>query len=314
MSSPKLSVPASGYGGRGYYNPFTNEIVPGVTSVLSAIDKPGLINWHIENTVAYASTHVDDLLSRTEEQGMGFLRYYTRRLKQKDLDDREVTALTYSQGVLDDLSEVGTFIHEYIEADINGTFGPDPWRADQEQMVVAYLDWAAENTLEPVATECTFFGNGYAGTADFVGLINGVPTLGDWKSSRRVYDSHEAQLAALGAAHTWAREVPEGTEGAVHYKLKPSVSKEHGGQVDSWWVAEPVPSFSEYAILQVRPDDYDSQGNPIPAFAALHKIDQELIDSGWDLFTAALAARHAQRRRKDALKALGQKERDEDEF
>lgn len=305
MSAPKLSVPASGLGGRGYRNPFTGEVVPGVTSVLGVIDKPGILNFHIENTVAYAVTHIDDLLSRTEDQGMGFLRYYTRRMKQKTLDDPTVDVLNYTFGVLDDLAELGTFIHTYAEAEVNGWFTPDPWRPEQQQQVNAYEEWRSENEMIPVATECTVFGNGYGGTADFFGTVNGTPTLVDYKSSRRVYDSHQAQLAAMGAADVWAREVEEGTEGAVYYKIVPSVAKEHGGQVDSWWVAEPVPAFSEYAILQIRPDDWDAEGNYIPAFAKLHTIDQTLIEAGWDLFTAALAARYAQRRRKEALKALG---------
>lgn len=302
MTVPKLSVPASGYGGRGYRNPFTGEIVPGVTSILNAINKDGYVNWHVENTAAYAVTHIDDLLSRTEEAGMGFLRYYTRRLKQDDLDDPSVDIYNYSAGVLDDLSELGNFIHDYIECEVNGWFPPEPWRADQEQMIEQYLLWRETNTIIPAATEATFFGDGAAGTADGVGKINGIDTLWDNKSSRKTYDGHFAQLAGLGSFHTWAREVPEGTEGAVYYKIVPSVAKHHGGQVDSWWVEDVPPPFTEYAILQVRPDDYDTKGNPVPAFAQLHRIPQNVIDAAFGLFEGALQIRRAERNLKYALK------------
>lgn len=305
MTVPKLSVPASGLGGRGYRNPFTGEVVPGVTSVLNAIHKEGYINFHIENTAAYAVTHIDDLLSRTEEAGMGFLRYYTRRLKQDDLDDPKTDVYNYSAGVLDDLSELGNFMHDYIECELNGWLTPEPWRVDQMQMIEQFHEWLSENTLEPYATEATLFGDGYAGTADGFGRINGVDTLWDNKTSRQVYDGHIAQLAALGATHTWAREVSEGTEGATYYEIVPSVAKYHGGQVDSWWVEDVVPSFTQYGVLQVRPDDYDSKGNFVEAFAQFERVSQPAIDAAFGLFEGALQVRRAERALKLALKAEG---------
>lgn len=318
MSVPKLVVPASGLGGRGYRNPFTGEIVPGVTGINDAIAAPGLIDWHVSQTAAYAVTHVDDLLNRTEEQGYRYLQYFSRRMTPEKMD--AVDIYDYSMGVLNDLSETGNFMHTYTEYDRNGWFAPEPSanREDLWQMVEAYHIWQTEHTLEVVSTEMTLFGHtengrGYAGTADWIGEVDGVPTLGDDKTSRKVHETHEAQLAALGAAHTWAREVPEGTEGAVYYKIVPSVAKFHGGQVDSWWVEEPVPAFSQYGVFQMRPDDHDHLGRFVPAFAEFHKIDYTLIDAGWDRFQAGLDARYAARKRKLALKALGKKEEDDGE-
>ena len=307
-----MSIPASGYGGRGYFNPFSGERVIGVTTAIGFGEKPGILNWHIEQTAAFGVTHLDDLLSRTEEQGMGFLRYYTRRLTQDKLNDRSFNIYNYSQGVLDDLSELGDFMHEYVDADLKEAFEPEAWRDDQWQMIAAYLTWKADHTIVPYATELTLFGDGYGGTADGIGEIDGVPTLWDNKSARKIHDSHEAQLAALGACDTWAREVPAGTAGATYYKIVPSVAKHHGGQVDSWWVPEEVPPFSAYGVLQVRPDDWDRVGKFIPAHAEYHELDYSLIDAGWDLFQAGLAGRLAQRKRKMALKALGKKEEDDD--
>lgn len=275
-----------------------------MTSVTSAIEKEGIVNWHIEQTAAFAVANIDSLLSRTEEQGMRYLQYYSRRLTPEKMD--EVTVYDYSMGVLDDTSETGTFMHTYTEAIRRGWFEPEPaaGRNDLWQMIEAFHIWESEHPFRTVLTEGTFFGVGYAGTADWVAEVDGVMTLGDDKTSRFVHESHEAQLAALGACHTWAKEVPEGTPGAVYYKIVPSVAKHHGGQVDSWWVEEPVPDFSQYAVFQMRPDDYDRNGNFIPAFAKMHVIDYGLIEAGYDLFLGALAARHAQKKRKDVLKQL----------
>lgn len=304
MSAPKLSVPASGLAGRGYRNPFTGEIVPGLTSILDAVEKPGIYDFHISQTAAFAVANVDALLNRTEEQGYRYLQYVTRRLTPDKMD--EIDILNYSSGVLSDLAENGNFIHSFTEANRNGwleEFPPDT-RQDLWQMVEAYLVWASEHQYTSIATEATFFGHtpsghGWGGTADWIGFLDGIATLGDDKTSRKVYDSHEAQLATLGSAHTWAKEVPEGTEGAVYYKIVPSVAAKHGGQVDSWWLEVPVPDFSRYGVLQIRPDD-----GPTPAFAEFHEIDYSLIDAGYALFCAALDVRHAQKKRKDALKLL----------
>lgn len=297
MTHPKLSVPSSGLGGRGYKQIFGDGTpVPSITTALGALEKPGIVNWHIENTVYYAVRNIDDLLSRTEEAGERYLSYYTRRLKERDLDDPEINALNFSMGVLDDLSNLGNFIHDYVECDLQGWFTPEPWRDDQVEMIEAYHEWKEQHEVEVICTETTVFGNGYAGTLDIIAKVDGTPLLIDTKSSRKVYDSHIAQLSALGSAHSMAVEVSEGTEGAVPYKMVPSVSKEHGGQVDSWWVEEPLPAFQGYAVLQIRPGDVDTKGKYLAPFCELHRIDQRLIDTGMGIFQAGLDARVAQRK------------------
>lgn len=293
MTWPKLAVAASGMGGRGYRHPITGDVVPGVTTVLSALDKPGLLDWNIQHTAAYAVTHIDDLLNRTVEQGLGFLRYKTRPSQKKideTLDTFDDELLAYSGLVLNDLAETGTWIHDYIDADMNDLFTPEPVNHIHVELMDAYHQLRAKHLFEPLHTEVTIFGNGYAGTADYLGKIDGVMTLGDWKTSRRVYDSHESQLAALGAGETMFREVAEGTPGAVHYELPASVAKHYGGQIDSWWVEEGLPGFQKYAMIQVRPDDDDK-----PRFAEVHWVDQQIIDAGWKRFQGALAVKQANR-------------------
>lgn len=309
MSSPKLSVPASGFGGRGYKQVFGDgTAVPSVTTALGSLDKPGLVHWHVLNTVYYAVRNIDELLSRTEEAGERFLQYYTRRLKPENLDDEEITALNFSMGVLDDLADLGNFIHDYVEAYLNGWIPEDPWRDDQAEMVMAFHDWLEVNDVELVISEATVFGNGYAGTLDMIARVNGVPYLIDIKSSRAVHESHIAQLAALGAAYSIATEVAEGTEGAVYHKIVPSVSKHHGDQVDSWWVEEPVPAFQEYGILQIRPGDYDNDGNYVPPFCELHTIPHRQVEAAFGIFEAGLAARIAQREYNQVVKQLEREE------
>lgn len=87
-----------------------------------------------------------------------------------------------------------------------------------------------------------------------------------------------------------AVEVPEGTPLSVYHKLHKAASEGNDGQVDSWWIPEPIPPFQAYAVLQVRPDDQDRE-----AFCRLEIMDGDVIDSGWKLFQGALAIKRAQR-------------------
>lgn len=308
MAQPKLAAVSSGHGGRGYKNPFTGEVVPGVTTVLKRLSNEGLINWHIEQTALHAVTHVDELLSRSEEAGVRYLQYFSRRLKPSDLDDKERTVFTAAQGVLSDAADLGNFMHDYMEDDLNDEFPEEPWREDQAEMILAWEQFREENELEVVQTEATVFGNGWAGTFDAILWINGKLYLIDFKTSRAVQDSHYFQLSALGSSLSMAIEVPEGTEGAVYHKIAPSIGKYHGGQVDSWWVEAVVPEFTNYGIIRVRPDDWDTKGNFIPAHVELHEVPQEVIDAGFKVFETTLSTSYALREfdrvKKEAVKGV----------
>lgn len=308
MTQPKLSTASSGLGGRGYRQIFGDgSVVPSVTTALGALEKPGIVNWHIENTSAFAIVNADKLADMHEDSAMRFMQYYTRRLNESKVD--EIGVYDYSMGVLSDLAEVGDFIHNWVEDDLIGGFPEDPWRADQEQMIEAYLKWKDENDVEVICAERTVFGTtqfgDFAGTFDHILKVNGRVVFDDLKTARTLYESHVAQISALSSAHTMAVEVPEGSEGAVHHKLSPKVSEAHGGQVDSWWKPEGLPGFQDFGVLRIRPDDWDRHGVYIPAFCRMEIIPHEQVEAAFGIFEAGLAARHAQRKYNQVMKELG---------
>lgn len=293
MADPVLRIRASGYGGSGYYNPITGEKVIGVTTALGAASSPGITSWAVDNTAAYAVANVDALLNRTEEQGFGFLRWYTKRFKPDDFDNPDVDIRDASNGVLDDLAELGTLTHEWIEAHLNGDFEPEVTRIEHAEMIEAFLEWEAEHDIEVHATELTLFGAtrngfGYGGTADLFATIDGVPTLCDFKTSRAVREAHISQMAAYGAAE-YAVEECDDEGGGVAHKGK-------------YFRAREVPPFSQYAVLQVRPSDTDNEGNPIDPFCKLHIIPQEAIEAGYGFFEGTVALREHSKGMKNALK------------
>lgn len=274
---PKLRVRSSGHGGSGYKHPNTGAVVPGVTTVLKKLDKPAIAQWAVDNTAAYAVANIDALLSRTEEQGYGFLRWYWKR---DPLVGDASDIRNYSNGVLNDAAELGTLVHDWIAADNGACPYPDVTDAPDYfwEMVNEWDKFQTEHEIVPVLTEETFWSHsyGYAGTADGLWIIDGVPTLLDVKTSRNTWDEHLMQLASLGACDVVVREVTEGH-----------------------WVEDAIPPFSQYALLHLRPSDTDKEGNPTEPFCKLKIVDQDEIPEHFEAFLGLLKVSHAQNKIKE---------------
>src|SRR5690625_4988242 len=233
------------------------------------------------------------LLQRDEERGFAALRWYHNRMTPKKYDEGEVDIYDYHTGVLNDLAELGTWAHEHAESVVQGLFPPEPTREEHVEMADAFEEWWEQQEVRNIHSEVTVFGADYGGTGD---LRCEMKIDGEWtwmcidvKTSRAVYDSHVAQLAAYGAADTYAKEVPEGTEGAVEYKKK-------------WFVAEPLPPVEAYGVLRVRPDDWTDTGEFIPSFCELQVIPHNQISGGYQMFQCAVQVRQGQREYKQAVK------------
>jgi len=181
MTTPHLTVRNSGFKGRGYADIFSTEEkptpLPGVTTVLGVLDKPGILQWSMNNMAAHATMHAQELLDKSEEQSYKSLQYYIGRMKESDFDDPVRDLRNSSNGVLNDLAELGTLVHEWIECYLTGSELPEVTRPEQAQMINAFLAWAEEHEIEVYATECTVYGQGYAGTADAFWSVDGVKLL-----------------------------------------------------------------------------------------------------------------------------------------
>ena len=277
---PKLRVRSSGHGGSGYKHPLDGSVVPGVTTVLKKLDKPAIAQWAVDNTAAYAVANIDALLNRTEEQGYGFLRWYWKR---DPLAGDTTDIRNYSNGVLNDAAELGTLVHDWIAADHGACPYPDVTDAPDYfwEMVNEWDKFKQANEVVPLYSEVTLWSHqyGYAGTADAFWSVNGVPFLIDVKTSRNTWDEHYMQLAALGACDTLL--------------LEPT---------DGHWVEEVVPSFSNYALLHIRPSDTNSQGEYVEPFCSLKVIEHEEIPVHFDAFLGLLQVSHAQNKLKEIRK------------
>ncbi len=120
---------------------------------------------------------------------------------------------------LDSLGDIGTLFHSMIFHHLKGEEAPT---ADYSQNQIdsagnsfeLFLKWEKQHTLEPILMEQQLVSEeyGYGGTPDFYGVIDGVATLLDFKSSG-VYGDQFIQLSA--------------------YK---NLLREHDKKVDNCWV------------------------------------------------------------------------------
>ena len=303
---PRLRVAASGFNGSGYRIPTRTGadgkpvLVPGVTTVLGHLEKGAVTQWAVDNTAAYAVANVDALLNRNEEQGFGFLRFYHKRMTSAKFDDPAIDIRDYSNGVLDDLAELGTITHDWVADFVNGYFEPELTRNEQAEMITEFLDWWEMNDVQVICSEATVVGDGYAGTLDHIWIVNGVPTLIDVKTSRKTRDTHVAQIGALSAAESMMVQVDDDHPDAVEYETK------KWGK--TYWIEQPVPAFSQHAILHLRPSDTDSQGNYMAPFCDFKILDQAVVEAGYEMFRGALQAAHGRAR----LKMLARENEKED--
>ena len=143
------------------YKDADGKKVPGVTTVLSILAKPALIKW------AY---------------GLG--------VKGIDMD-----------GYRDALADVGTLAHrmilDHLRGDKTDTANCPKDQVDlAENCFIKYLEWEGQHQVEPILVETPLVSEagGFGGTPDFIGNIDGVPTLMDYKTGKGIYEDYWYQL------------------------------------------------------------------------------------------------------------------------
>lgn len=119
MSSPKLSVSASGFGGRGYVDVFGvngGQNVMSITTALGAIDHPGLRQWERQQIAAFAVTHLEEIAAKDVEVGYRYLMAVPKFLTPEKHDDLpiETDVWNAAEVALNDAADAGTWIHSYV--------------------------------------------------------------------------------------------------------------------------------------------------------------------------------------------------------
>ena len=145
-------------------------------------------------------------------------------------------------GERDKAADIGTCVHDMVDAHVKGKppqdvfdlcdFSPED-AAKVASGFDAYLSWERMTKLEITHQEIQLVCPEYrfGGTPDAIGLIDGVPCLLDWKTSKSVYPDMLIQLAAYGwlCEHGLQQErgyAPLGIKVTGFHLCK--FSKEHG--------------------------------------------------------------------------------------
>lgn len=163
------------------------NLVPSVTSILSTLDKPALMDWKLNQALTAA-----DANKRQEGET---LEYWIGRIKDT-AHDQVVEA-----------ADKGSEIHKALEECTAGA----PVPSDLEPFVRPFLNWLAEKGLRQTGREVRIVNGkyGYAGTTDCL-FSYGQAGKGsiDYKTKKTKpgqavdsYPEHKMQLAAYAAAH-----------------------------------------------------------------------------------------------------------------
>lgn len=308
---PELTVKQSGYGGRGYRIPgparqdaYGKQIIyPGVTTVLKQVAKPGLTQWVADQTAAFAVASISRLNDWSDERAWGYLRFYWSR----EPDESKARELrTHADGVRDDAAELGTNLHEILDAYLEGSPMPLPTAEEVDEMMDAFELWLNDHTVVRHYGEFTVVDDlrQVAGTADgdwTITCLHGGPgcfhdgsrgphrCLVDVKTSRYTWPEHGMQVAFLSTADIAMVRTLEGTPGCMRFE-----KTEDGVKRRSWWLERFQPRYDRTVLLHIRPRDLDPRGERIEAFA-------ELVDTTKDsdlhlaAFDGALALAKAMR-------------------
>ena len=201
-------------GPRGRFYEIDGDSFPSVTHVLGCINKPALVNWAANQERALvleaAANLFLDLPSVPQDQKMSrpaYLTTLTGRLGKEKAHKK----------VLAKAAETGTQVHKLIEWNLRRELGQEaghePRVVDNAQWAfMAFQDWANSVQLTPLFIEQVVFSrqHGFAGTMDLLALVNGVPTLVDFKTGKAVYaEAHLQNVAYQSALIEMGHATPE---------------------------------------------------------------------------------------------------------
>lgn len=168
---------------------------------------------------------VTTVLGRFKESGG--LVHWAWEMGKQGKDYREVR---------DSAADSGTKAHEAVEQWIKKetvTFeGPEDVVKKAKKSFDAFLEWADQTQLEITDTEVPLVSERYkfGGTLDAM-LIRGKRSLGDWKTSNKIYPEYLVQIAAYGLL--WEENFPEKKIEGGYHLLR--FDKEFGDFSHHWW-------------------------------------------------------------------------------
>lgn len=145
------------------YKTSDGKRVPGATTITGLLNKPYLIKW-------------------------------ANNLGLEGIDSSKYT---------DEAAAIGTLAHEMVQADLQGykvdTSMYSPIQVSlAENSVLSFLEWKSRHRIEPIICEVPMVSDKlrFGGTVDCYCMMDGVPTLLDFKTGKAIYDEYFVQVSA----------------------------------------------------------------------------------------------------------------------
>lgn len=164
------------------------EEYPSVTTILSVLNKPALNRWAVDQERELVVQAACELYDQTKETLPLSPINYRLVLRQR------LPALRAAERTSRKAAQLGTAVHAFIERELKQELGQDvgsiPFLPDGAQTAIdAWHEWRESVKFEPMAVEEHLFNEvqGYAGTADWIAIVDGEWTLGDIKTGKKVW-------------------------------------------------------------------------------------------------------------------------------
>ena len=181
-----------------YVHPDTGEKHERVSTILNVLNKPGLNKWKVN--MALKHIH-DNAQAVVDSAGEGHPIITPAQVFQWCEEAKTVTDKIRDKAATD-----GTLVHEAVEQWCK--VGVVDTRGMSEPVLNgfnAFLKWVEEVELEPVESEITVYGMGYAGTIDLIARLRGLLYLVDLKTSNSFRPEYIMQIA--GYRHAYPKEL-----------------------------------------------------------------------------------------------------------
>jgi len=177
---------------------------PSVTTLINIIAKPSLVFWSAnQERILALEAAVDfyrELSGASEAAGKEYLKQLETRMGYKRAHQR----------LLEEAGDIGTQTHNRIEWELREELGlnsefdarPELTSTGAEKAYNEWKKWRKDVNLKVIAVEQMIISEkyGYGGTLDLLAEIEGVLTVPDWKTGKRIYAESFLQNAAYRQA------------------------------------------------------------------------------------------------------------------
>lgn len=197
-----------------------------------------ITQWAVNQSIEHLSSALQGELSSEDVQAILLGAKYAWKAKR------------------DEAADIGTQAHNWIESFLKGENPEWPENPHVRNSCEAAVKWIESHHWETVEIEKQIYhpGYGYAGILDWWVLIDGVPSIPDWKTSKYIYSSYRYQTAAY---------------------LK-AVELETGERIQDRWILRIDKNTGEFEDLRLPRKDLAKDFRCFNAALELYKRDKQL--------------------------------------